>query len=123
MSTDVSQIVDATNPEWEFCDRLRKVRRTVAHLSQGEMAEALGVSQTVYAAWETGRTHPIDIVAVAKLIECLWPSQVTAGWLLGVEDHRGPHDPGRVRAALQHKIKKLPRQDSNLEPFGSRHAA
>lgn len=71
--------------EWEFCDRLRKVRRRIAHMSQGQMAEQLGVEQKAYAAWESGRTKPSDIVAVSKQIERLWPGRVTAGWLLGLE--------------------------------------
>lgn len=41
------------NPEFSFGDRIRKIRREVAQ---------------AYSAWESGRTKPDDIVAVAKRI-------------------------------------------------------
>lgn len=82
------------NPEWEFGDRIRKVRRTIAHLGQAEMADALGVSRQVYASWEAGRTKPGDIVAVSKQVERLWPRRVTAGWMLGVEAPPPPYERG-----------------------------
>ena len=59
-------------PTWDFSDRLRKIRREVAHLTQEQMAAELGASQRAYAAWETGRTKPDDIVAVAKRIALRW---------------------------------------------------
>jgi DNA-binding XRE family transcriptional regulator len=60
------------HPEFDFGDRIRKVRRSVAHLSQADMAASIGVSQKVYSSWETGRTRPSDIIAVAKRIESNW---------------------------------------------------
>jgi DNA-binding XRE family transcriptional regulator len=126
MSTDTAGLIHPINPSWEFCDRLRKVRRDVAHMSQDEMATVLGISQTAYAAWESGRTHPIDIVTVAKLIEATWPDRVTAAWLLGLEDDRPPHPrsgPRSSRRTRKNKVSRLPCQESNPEPFGSRRVA
>lgn len=86
------------NPDWDFSDRIRKVRRSVARMTQEEMAGELGVTQKAYAAWETGRNKPDDIVAVAKRIAFRWRGQVTASWVLGVEDQdgRGPDDGGTL---------------------------
>src|SRR5882757_6169907 len=81
------------NPQWEFGDRIRKVRRGIARLGQAEMADALGVSRQVYASWEAGRTKPSDIVATSKQIERLWPRRVTASWMLGVDSSGPPHPP------------------------------
>ena len=74
--------VGMTYPQFNFGDRIRKVRRDVARLSQSEMGAAIGVSQKVYAAWESGRSRPTDIVEIAKRVETL--TLVPAGWLLGV---------------------------------------
>lgn len=82
-----------TNPQWEFGDRIRKVRRDIAGLSQNEMADALGVSQKVYAAWESNRSRPSDIVAIAKSIATIWATDVTSSWLLGVDEPPPPRDP------------------------------
>jgi DNA-binding XRE family transcriptional regulator len=73
------------NPQFEFCDRIRKVRREVAHLTQKDMAAELGVNLKAYEAWESGRNRPDDIVAVAKRIALRWRG-ITAGWILGVDD-------------------------------------
>lgn len=74
------------NPAWDFSDRIRKVRRAIAKMTQADMAKELGVSQKAYAAWESGLSTPADIVAVAKRIAFRWRGQVTASWLLGVEE-------------------------------------
>jgi DNA-binding XRE family transcriptional regulator len=78
-------------PQFNFGDRIRKVRRDVARMSQNEMAAAIGVSQKVYSAWEAGRSRPTDIVAAAKKIEEF--TAVSAGWLLGVETHPPTREP------------------------------
>lgn len=52
----------------------------------------IGVTQKAYAAWESGG-KPQDIVAVARRVEQLWPAQVTAAWLMGVDERPGPPDP------------------------------
>ena len=80
-------------PTWEFSDRLRKIRRAVARLTQEQMAAELGASQRAYAAWETGRTKPDDIVAVAKHIARRWGIPPT--WTLGLDD--SPPDGGGSR--------------------------
>lgn len=74
-----------SNPEFDFCDRIRKVRREVAHMTQAEFARELGTTQKAYAAWESGRTKPDNIVNVARKIEFRWRPRVTAAWVLGVE--------------------------------------
>ena len=79
------------NPEFSFGDRIRKIRREVAHMTQAEMADELGVGMQAYSAWESGRTKPDDIVAVAKRIALRWRG-ITAGWVLGLDDGgSGPH--------------------------------
>lgn len=74
-----------TNPEFSFGDRIRKIRREVAHMTQAEMADELGVGMQAYSAWESGRTKPDDIVAVAKRIALRWRG-ITASWVLGLDD-------------------------------------
>lgn len=91
MSTELVSYADL---EWEFGDRIRKVRRNIAHMNQVEMAVVLGVSQKVYATWESGRSKPGDIVKIAKRVEQLWPSRVTAAWVLGVNEALPPTPPG-----------------------------
>lgn len=73
------------NPEFGFSDRIRKIRREIAHMTQQQMADELGVTQKAYAAWESGRNKPDDIVAIAKRIAIRWRG-VTAGWVLGVSE-------------------------------------
>lgn len=70
-------------PEWEFSDRLRKIRKD-AGLTQGEMAALLGMKKSALGHWETGFTHPRDMVATAKRIESALG--VPAAWTLGVWD-------------------------------------
>ena len=57
---------------------------------QKKMAAELGASQRAYAAWETGRTKPDDIVAVAKRIALRWGIPPT--WTLGLDDSPPPPD-------------------------------
>lgn len=86
MSTEA---VGRTYPEFNFGDRIRKVRRDFARKSQNEMAESIGVSQKVYSAWESGRSRPSDIVAIAKRVELL--TNIPATWLLDI----APPPPGQ----------------------------
>lgn len=78
-------------PKWDFSDRLRKIRRDYARMTQEQMAIELGTTQRAYAAWETGRTKPDDIVAVAKRIALRW--KIPAVWTLGLEDFLPPEPP------------------------------
>jgi DNA-binding XRE family transcriptional regulator len=91
-------------PQWDFSDRLRKIRREVAHLTQQQMATELGASQRAYAAWETGRTKPDDIVAVAKRIALRWGIPPT--WTLGLDD--GPNGGGAPAAPIPSDESPLP---------------
>lgn len=68
-------------PEWALSDRLRKIRRD-EHLTQEQMADALGVKTARYSAWEAGHNRPDDVVAVAAAIEREFG--VPAAWTLGV---------------------------------------
>lgn len=85
--------IGVANPSFEFCDRLRKVRRTIAGMSQAEMALKLGVGRQAYAAWESGVSRPTDIVAVARQVANLWPAQVTAAWMLDIDLPGDPRPP------------------------------
>jgi transcriptional regulator with XRE-family HTH domain len=101
------------NPTWDFSDRLRKIRREVAGMTQEEMATELGTSQRAYAAWETGRTKPDDIVAVAKRIAIRW--RISPAWTLGIDETPPPNPDGPDGGLL------LPRMDSNHQPCDSLH--
>lgn len=70
-------------PDWSVGDKLRKVRRDVLKIEQAEFAERLGVNRQRYAAWESGRTTPRDILALARRVELI--SRVPASWLLGLD--------------------------------------
>lgn len=68
-------------PSWSLADRLRKVRRD-RHLTQEQMAAALGVKAVTWSSWESGRTRPHDVVGLASSIELTFG--VPAAWVLGV---------------------------------------
>lgn len=112
--------VTQTNPRWEFGDRIRKVRRDIAGLSQSDMGAAIGVSQKAYAAWESNLSRPTDIVAIAQTIATLWPGDVTASWLLGVEESPPPPTPPRAPLATQRgsrarrALKRVPPANADL---------
>lgn len=81
-------------PRWTFADRIRKVRREMAHLSQAAFANRIGVGDKAYAAWETGSNNPGDIVDVAQRIEQEFG--VPAAWTLGLipDTQPGPRPDG-----------------------------
>ena|SRR5665647_1095202 len=94
-------------PRWTFADKLRKVRTDLG-LHQRDFAEKLEVSAPAYAAWESGRTRPQNIVALAKRVEML--TQIPAWWLLGLDEKSPrPVDPDGGNVLL-------PRLDSNQQP-------
>lgn len=68
-------------PQWTLADRLRKIRRD-RHLTQEQMADALGIKAVTWSAWESGRTRPHDVVELAGHIERVFG--VPAAWTLGV---------------------------------------
>lgn len=78
-------------PQWTFADRMRKVRTDILDLHQHQMAKELGVTKAAYAAWESGRTQPRDILALARRVELV--SRVPAAWLLGVDQVTDTYTP------------------------------
>lgn len=92
-------------PQWDWGDRLRKIRRHVANVSQAEMARIVGVKTPTYGAWESGRNEPGYKLAlqVARRLEAHFPGQVSAAWVLG-------------QAIDLHEPASLPRMDSNHQP-------
>ncbi|WP_394855123.1 helix-turn-helix domain-containing protein [Dietzia maris] len=68
-------------------DRLRCIRRQV-RLGQHDFARELGVKESTYAAWETGRNAVADEVAIAKRVQLRWG--VPAWWTLGLEMPKTP---------------------------------
>lgn len=98
-------------PDWDWADRLRKIRRTIACVSQADMAAMIGVKPATYSAWEGGRNHPTMRVAyvVARSIEQHFPGRVSAAWVMGMDD--------TIDAERQ---VLLPRMDSNHQPCGWR---
>ena len=93
-------------PTWDWADRLRKIRRSVAGMSQAQMAALVGVKPPTYSAWEGGRNQPSLRTAytVAQIIEQTFPGKVSAGWVLGLD---------AIDAASE---SLLPRMDSNHQP-------
>lgn len=76
-------------PEWQLSDRLRKIRRD-RHMTQDQIAQALGVKAVTWSSWEAGRTHPQDVLGLAVAIERRFG--VPAAWTLGIlgnVDRRG----------------------------------
>jgi len=81
----------AWTPKFEFSDRIRKIRRDLG-ISQDEFARDLNVKKVTLGSWESGRTTPRELVAVAKRIELL--TKVPATWTLGLEtENRRPDGP------------------------------
>ena len=64
-----------------FGTRLRKIRIEKG-LSQNELAEKIGCTQTVIDGWEKDKKEP-RISELKKLCECLW---VSANYLIGRTD-------------------------------------
>lgn len=109
-------------PEWSVADRLRKIRREVARLDQGEFAAAIGVKADRYGAWESGRNGvPSDIlVPLAKRIEAV--TGVPAEWTVGLMDGTPPDGGGggglEAEPISRNRLGRgaLPRLDSNQQP-------
>ena len=74
---------DKTRPEWTFGDRMRKARRE-AGLTVQEFAAALDLTTSALSQYETDRSTPRDVVALARRVEAL--TGIPAAWLLGVEE-------------------------------------
>ena len=63
-----------------------RVARERAQLTQVDMAEAMTMSETVYARYESAKTWP-SIGALLRLCQIL---NCSANWLLGLDDTAGP---------------------------------
>jgi hypothetical protein len=75
-------------PEVDTATRLRLVRREYGRMlgtpiSQGEMADLIGVPKNRFQQWEAGRSQPRDFVTVAKRISDV--TRVDVAWLLGLD--------------------------------------
>jgi transcriptional regulator with XRE-family HTH domain len=68
-----------------FARNLR-IARLRAHLTQVDMAEAMQMSETVYARYEAALTWP----AVGSLRRLCQILRCSADWLLGLDDTPGP---------------------------------
>ena len=75
-----------TRPAWTYGDRLRKIRRE-NHLTQVQLAEALGFSSKSIDAWESDRNLPGKLVETSTLIEDHFG--LVRGWMLGYADGAG----------------------------------
>ncbi len=100
---------DIQYPVWTLGDRIRKAR-TITGMKQAEFATRIGTKEGSLAAWETDRSQPRNIVAVAKRIEAL--TRIPATWILGLTETPPPNPEGPDGGAT------LPRKDSNLQPPG-----
>lgn len=104
-------------PEWSFGDRIRKVRVSVAGMTQAEFADAIDVGEASLAQWETDRAKPHDIRAVTLRIQEVFG--ISAAWLIDVDQpgHR-PHHPRTgattTKARRGGKVKQAP--PGGLEP-------
>lgn len=70
-------------PQWTFANRLRKVRTEFTDYTMVGMSQALGVGESRYTAWETGRNvpRPALMLELAAKIESL--TGIPAVWTLG----------------------------------------
>lgn len=100
-------------PDWTLGDRIRMARGMV-DMTQGAFATAIKVAEGSLAAWETDRSQPRNVVAVAKRIEML--TSIPASWILGLDSGPNP-SPGGGGSSL------LPRLDSNQEPSDERFSS
>jgi len=103
-----------------LCEKIRRLRRERA-MTQGELAEMLGVTQQAVAKWEAGRALP-ELDKIHQLAEVF---DVSADCLLGREDGTFGLEPvamipiiGTVRAgynafALEEELGKAPAEVKN----------
>ena len=78
-------------PQITMGDRLRRIRRDLK-LGQRDFSNEIGVKESTYNAWETGRNAVADEVAIAKRIQLRW--RVPAWWTLGLDTPKTPTGPG-----------------------------
>lgn len=82
-----------------------KEARTNAGYTQGQVGEIMGVTQSTYSYWESGRTK-IDSVSLKKLAALFG---VTTDYLLGRDDPTPPVDAqlSDIDYALSGEIREL----------------
>src|SRR5688572_20519419 len=85
-------------PTVGFAARLRLIRleyaeRAGQRITQGVMADLIGVNRATYASWEAGNSRPADIVETAKQIEDRLGADPT--WLLDLTDEGPIVGPGQ----------------------------
>lgn len=104
-------------PAWNFGDKLRKIRREVARVSQARMATIINVSASTYSAWEGGRSAPRPAQAreIARLIQLAYPEQVSAAWILYPCDGPIVVDTSYL-SLVSNTHSLLPWMDSNHQP-------
>lgn len=61
-------ILETERPPWA---RSIRARRLAARLSQGALAQRIGLSQATVADWETGRSQPRDAETILRLADAL----------------------------------------------------
>lgn len=84
-------------PEWTPAERLRKGRRE-ARLTQARISELLGVKESTYAAWESGRNTPDILLLAPKLEEITGVSRMFfIGWVEGTTPPSGGPVTGRYQ--------------------------
>lgn len=85
--------VSGITPDWTFGDRLRKARRSV-NMTSASFAHAIGITPPALSQYETDRSTPRNIIAMARKVEAV--TGVSALWLLDLTDtvtmdpHRAP---------------------------------
>ena len=79
---NATQETETRIPTWTFADRIRKARKETG-LDQREFAAKIGVKESTYATYETGRNEPRykDVFDLAKRVESV--AKVPAVWLIG----------------------------------------
>ena len=95
----------ANIPEWTLGDRIRKIRVQEGY-TQDEFAAHIGAKSSSLKQWETDRSRPRDLVAIANRIQML--TGVPATWVLDIENPPDPNGPGGIR--------KCATRDSNPQP-------
>lgn len=82
-------------PQWDFADRLRKVRRMQQPArTQAQFAELIGADPKAYSQWEAGNNMPRDLaLVVSRIVDA---TGVSAVWLLTGQVSAGspPDHPG-----------------------------
>jgi len=87
-----------------------RIARERAHLTQVDMAEAMTMSETVYARYESAKTWP-SIGALLRLCQIL---NCSADWLLGLDDTPGPALSALPQEPLP--VRRLRRQLRHAQP-------